>query len=130
MQVDVEMAKGLSQHGRRLRAQGPRRILTRGRDSLTGAAPMKKIKLEVLKERARVVTRAALADHPPVPQELWERVVLGMQLAGDDWVFELYAAGERPQDAIVLTRVSANRLTGEVGPVEVFPAAWVDLPER
>jgi hypothetical protein len=91
---------------------------------------MKTIKVEVLQERARVATRAALADHPPVPQELRERLVLGARLAGDDWVFELYAAGERPQDAIVLTRVSANRLTGEVGPVEVFPAAWVELPER
>ncbi|MCY0999094.1 hypothetical protein OWM54_18290 [Myxococcus sp. MISCRS1] len=82
------------------------------------------IKLEVLREKARVATREALRQCPAIPEPLRENLTLGIRFEDEARVFELYVAGERPEDALVLTRVTANSKTGELGPVEVYPERW------
>jgi hypothetical protein len=74
--------------------------------------------LDELEEKARLLTRNALRDWQ-VPTEFRTDLTLGSGIEGDDAIFELYVAGERPQDAIVLTRARVNRYTGE-GTIQVF----------
>ncbi|WP_147451020.1 hypothetical protein [Corallococcus llansteffanensis] len=88
------------------------------------------IHLDVLTEKARIVTRAALARYPSIPERLRKELVLGTYFEGTDRVFELYCAGDRPQDAIVLTRVTVSAVTGEVGPVEVLSEHWCGSAEE
>ena len=70
--------------------------------------------LDELQELARVATRAELARYEPIPEE-WARVLtLGTFFDGEDRIFELYVAGARPADAIVLTSARVNRNTRAV----------------
>ena len=48
-----------------------------------------------------------------------KNLTLGSGFEGDFGIFELYLAGKRPEDAVVLTETLVNRLTGEVS-VKVF----------
>ncbi|SES86517.1 hypothetical protein SAMN05443572_101411 [Myxococcus fulvus] len=82
------------------------------------------IKLEVLREKARVATREALRQCPAIPEHFRENLTLGVLFDDEARVFELYVARERPGDALVLTRVTANSKTGELSPVEVYPERW------
>jgi hypothetical protein len=82
------------------------------------------IKLDVLKEKARVATREALARCPEIPERFRENLTLGVEFAGENRIFELYVAGARPEDAVVLARVEVSSITGDVGEVETFPERW------
>lgn len=67
--------------------------------------------LDELQELARIATRAELESYEPIPPEWNQALTLGTLFDGEDRVFELYVAGERPSDAIVLTSTRVNRLT-------------------
>lgn len=84
----------------------------------------RKRSLDELRETARAATRSALENYERVPDDARNLLTLGTRFDGDDRIFELYIPGELPQDAVILTRVRVNAITGEVGPVEVF------LPRR
>ncbi|MCY1042154.1 hypothetical protein OV208_12590 [Corallococcus sp. bb12-1] len=83
-----------------------------------------KIRLEKLREVARVAVREALTRCPPVPARLRQELTLGVEIAGDERVFILYNAGERPEDALFIARAVLDVSTGEVKQVEVFPENW------
>jgi hypothetical protein len=78
--------------------------------------------LKDLQETARLKVRDALSSYE-LPQDL-STLTLGCLFDGDDRIFSLYLAKERPEDAVVLAEVRVNSLTGEAGQVEVF------LPRR
>lgn len=66
---------------------------------------------------AQGATHEALREYrPPVNRE---HLTLGSEVTETQGVFELYLAGERPQDAHVISRATVDRSTGEVR-VEVF----------
>lgn len=87
------------------------------------------IKLEVLREKARIATREALMRCPAIPEHLRQNLTVGVQFSGETRVFELYLPGDRPEDAIVFARVTVSSATGEVGPVEVYPERWSATPK-
>lgn len=70
--------------------------------------------LDELREIARVATRKALEDYERIPEEWEENLTLGTFFDGDDRIFELYVAGERPVDAIVISSARVNRKTRSV----------------
>lgn len=74
----------------------------------------KRKELDELQEMARIATRAALEEYEPIPPEWQKNLTLGTLFDGDDRIFELYVAGERPNDAIVLTSARVNRATRTV----------------
>lgn len=83
---------------------------------------MTEVKFSVaqLEEEARELTREALQGWE-VPRDLLADLTLGTFFEGDEHVvFALYVAGERPEDAVFLTRARFSRATGE-GEVEIFP---------
>jgi len=65
--------------------------------------------LDELREIARLATRKALEDYDPMPKEWEENLTLGTFFDGDDRIFELYIATERPVDAIVISSARVNR---------------------
>jgi len=65
--------------------------------------------LDELREIARLATRKALEDYDPMPKEWEENLTLGTFFDGDDRIFELYIAAERPVDAIVISSARVNR---------------------
>jgi hypothetical protein len=83
----------------------------------------KKIKLAVLKESARLATRAALSAYPPLPVGWDKDLTLGTFWKDDLVVFELYLARDKPEDAIVLTTAEVDLYSGEVISVQVHEAA-------
>lgn len=70
--------------------------------------------LDELQQIARLATREALEAYEPVPEEWEKNLVLGTFFEGDDRIFSLYVAGERPSDAIVITEARINRHTRSV----------------
>lgn len=84
-----------------------------------------KLKLDTLEASAKELTRKALEAYPPLPDDFRTNLTLGIDFVGDDRVFELYIAGERPEDAITLTSVTINSRTGKAGDVQVFSENWV-----
>lgn len=65
--------------------------------------------LDELREIARLATRKALEEYEPFPKE-WEKdLTLGTFFDGEDRIFELYIARERPDDAIVISAARVNR---------------------
>ena len=79
---------------------------------------MRRLKLEELQERARVLTYETLKDFE-IPDGLETRIILEIGFDGDDRIFELYIPANRPEDAIVISSARLNSFTGE-GSVEVF----------
>lgn len=77
-------------------------------------------RLEELEEIARVKTREALVEYERLSDEAKNKLVLGIGFAGDERIFQLYVPGERPEEAVVVTRVPVNSITGEASDVEVF----------
>ena len=75
---------------------------------------LRRSELDDLREIARVATRTALESFEPIPPEWNAQLTLGTFFDGEDRIFELYVAGERPRDAIVLTSARVNRRTKEV----------------
>lgn len=70
--------------------------------------------LDELQELARVATREALEAYEPLPDEWKENLTLGTFFEGDDRIFELYVAAERPADGIVISSARVNRRTRSV----------------
>jgi hypothetical protein len=66
--------------------------------------------LDQLQEIARVATRRALEGYV-LPESWRTHLTLGTGFQGDERVFELYVAGERPEDAIVIASATVNRKT-------------------
>lgn len=85
---------------------------------MTTNTKQRKIPLNDLREIARVATRECLEKRPPFA--LPKNVTLGTLWEGDLVIFELYSAGDRPQDAVVLTQAKVNAYTGEVVAMDVF----------
>ncbi|MDO3530081.1 hypothetical protein ACNRBH_15080 [Ralstonia pseudosolanacearum] len=82
---------------------------------------LKRVPLSELQEIAKTATRERLKAFPPFPST--ENLTLGTFWEGDVVVFELYIAGQLPQDAIVLTQAKVHAYTGEVVVVDVFEDA-------
>lgn len=70
--------------------------------------------LDELQEIARVATRKELELYECIPPELEKYLTLGTFFDGDDRIFELYIAAERPRDAIVISTARVNRKTKDV----------------
>jgi hypothetical protein len=79
----------------------------------------KKLPLATLEESARLLTRTALADFDLTTVDR-DTLVLGTSgFEGNQRVFELYVAGEGPEDARVISRAVIDVFSG-AGTVEVF----------
>ena len=76
------------------------------------------LSLNEMQEIARLATRKALKGYSR-PNLSFDNLVLGIYHDKECGKFELYIAGERPEDAIVISQATVNRKTGEVS-VEVF----------
>ncbi|WOB06856.1 hypothetical protein [Piscinibacter gummiphilus] len=74
----------------------------------------KRKELDELQELARKATRSALENYEPIPEEWSQNLTLGTLFDGEDRIFELYVASERPSDAIVLASTRVNRITKSV----------------
>jgi hypothetical protein len=70
--------------------------------------------LDELQEIARVATRAALEGYEPMPEEWEKNLTLGTFFEGDDRIFELYIAAEKPSDAVVISTARVNRKSRNV----------------
>jgi hypothetical protein len=83
----------------------------------------RRLNLDEAREIAREATREALMDCKArglqIPPESHDALTLGAVPQSDCYVFELYAAGERPEDAQRFTEATVNRVTGDVQ-VRVF----------
>jgi hypothetical protein len=73
--------------------------------------------LDELQELARVATRDALENYERIPAEWEENLTLGTFFEGDDRIFKLYIAAERPSDAVVISSARVNRKTKSVSVV-------------
>jgi hypothetical protein len=78
--------------------------------------------LDELQEIARIATRAALEEYERIPAESEKNLTLGTFFDGDDRIFELYIAGERPADAVVISSARVNRKDKTVSVVISNPA--------
>ena len=76
------------------------------------------LSLDEMQEIARLATRKALKGYSR-PNLSFDNLVLGICHNKECGKFELYIAGERPEDAIVISEATVNRKTGEVS-VKVF----------
>ena len=74
--------------------------------------------LAELEEIARVLTQTTLV-HYDIPKDIGKNLVLGTFFDGDDRIFQLYIAGDRPEDAQVISSVRVNAFTGQAN-IEVF----------
>ena len=98
----------------------------------------KRLSVSALEPVAREATRKALEHalaegRPPISPEQDEKLTLGTFIEDDRCVFELYIVGERPKDALIISRAFVDRYTGRlIGEVETYlpPVLDTDLPER
>jgi len=70
--------------------------------------------LDELQEIARVATSTALDGYEPMPEEWTKNLTLGTFFDGDDGIFELYIAAEKPADAVVISTARVNRKSRNV----------------
>jgi hypothetical protein len=70
--------------------------------------------LDELQAIARVATRTALDGYEPMPEEWAKNLTLGTVFDGDDRIFELYVAAEKPADAVVISTARVNRKSRNV----------------
>ncbi|MCC7706078.1 hypothetical protein IGS59_27930 [Janthinobacterium sp. GW460P] len=63
-----------------------------------------------LQEIARLATRTALEGYEPMPEEWAKDLTLGTFFDGDDRIFELHIAAEKPADAVVISTARVNDL--------------------
>jgi hypothetical protein len=89
---------------------------------------MKRLPLTVLQEIARVATRDQLSHWTDFGQQ--ESLTLGTLWQDDLVIFELYIAGERPSDALVLTEAKVHAYSGELVQVRVFEENLKSLGSR
>lgn len=74
---------------------------------------MKKKSLKELEEIAARANREVLKNYI-VPDEIWDGMVLGIFFEDDYRIFELLVPGERPEDALVISRACVHIITEEV----------------
>lgn len=74
----------------------------------------RKLTLDQTEPLARAATRAALEGVRPLTDADKQRLTLGTLIEDDTYVWELYLAGERPKDAVIISQARVDRLTGEV----------------
>jgi hypothetical protein len=67
--------------------------------------------LDDLQEIARIATREALKSYEPIPKDWEDHLTLGSGYDGEDGIFELYVAAERPRDSIVISSARVNKVT-------------------
>lgn len=79
---------------------------------------MKKLSLAEMEKIAKEATFAALSDYS-APIGRSENLTLGKELTDSEGIFELYIAGDRPQDAKIISCATVDRITGKVQ-VEIF----------
>ena len=65
--------------------------------------------LDELQEIARIATRTALEGYEPIPEEWEKNLTLGTFFEGEERIFELYIAAEKPADAVVISTARVNR---------------------
>ncbi|MBC3930398.1 hypothetical protein [Undibacterium curvum] len=65
--------------------------------------------VDELQEIARIATRVALEEYERIPVEWDKNLTLGTYFDGDDKIFELYIAAERPSEAVVISSARVNR---------------------
>ena len=70
--------------------------------------------LDELQEIARIATRTALESYEPMPEEWGKNLTLGTFFEGDERIFELYIAAEKPADAVVISTARVNRKSKKV----------------
>jgi len=78
----------------------------------------KLLKLNDMEAIAKKATFEALQGYPK-PNENLENLTLGSGVTDTEGIFELYFAGDYPQDAKVISRAIVDRVSGDVH-VEVF----------
>jgi hypothetical protein len=78
-----------------------------------------KLTLDQTEPIAKAATRAALEGARQLTDAEKERLTLGTLIEDDAYVWELYLAGERPEDAVMICQARVDRLTGGVT-VQVF----------
>ncbi len=78
----------------------------------------KKYTLDELTNVARTATLQALSEYT-VPESMKIDLVAGVIFGDEHYVFELYVPKERPEDALIISRAFANRVTGEIDKVEI-----------
>ena len=70
---------------------------------------LKEKELDELQEIARKATYEALKEYEPISEEWEKSLTLGIFFDGDDRIFQLYVAAERPRDTIVISSARVNR---------------------
>jgi len=70
--------------------------------------------LDQLRELARIATRQALEEYEQMPKAWEANLTLGTFFDGDDRIFELYVAADKPEDAIVISSARVNRKSRSV----------------
>ncbi|MDE9619077.1 hypothetical protein [Citrobacter portucalensis] len=73
---------------------------------------MKKIPLDILQEKARLLTKEELRKHI-LPKNLKEKLTLVIEQDGDHRVFILFVPGHTPKDGIDISRVRINEYSGK-----------------
>lgn len=79
----------------------------------------KRLNLDQMVPIARTATRESLELYEPPPAEEREQWALGEYLTDEEGIFEIYIPNEKSADAVVISRATVNRYTGDVA-VEVF----------
>jgi hypothetical protein len=74
--------------------------------------------LDELEEIARLATRNELENYERLPPEWEADLTLGIYFDGDERVFELYIAKERPAGGIVISTARVNRKTRSVSVID------------
>ena len=88
---------------------------------------LKKLPLAELQEAARVATQISLSSRTPLGQSVRDALTLGTRWDGDAVIFELYIAGAKPADAIVLTETRVNLYDGRIEAVHIHDGAWASV---
>lgn len=73
---------------------------------------MKKIPLDELQEKARVLTKEELKKYI-WPEKLEKNIGLMTLIEGDERIFVLFVPGKTPKDCIDISRTRMNIYTGE-----------------
>ncbi|MEE4451618.1 hypothetical protein V2S85_08230 [Novosphingobium resinovorum] len=80
----------------------------------------RRLTVRELEPVARDATRGVLEESVALVRFKGDRnLTLGTLIEDDLLIFQLYIAGEKPSDAVVLTSTSVSRITGEVLSVQV-----------
>ncbi|EKW1655698.1 hypothetical protein [Citrobacter freundii] len=73
---------------------------------------MKKIPLDILQEKARLLTKGELSNYI-LPKNLKDKLTLVVEQDGDDRVFILFVPGHTPKDGKDISRVRINEYSGK-----------------